>query len=181
MIPERAKLHIILSFLQFCHAGNHVFLRIALNMSVSKLVFPVYRNTVALLLLGPLAYFSEKYAVYLCYIQELLQYCIRFFIFLICSSQKPKATTDHFLCNTILPGRTCWVRFLHEAVPFINLLTSHISEFFKSLFSLWQDNNERRILPCGFRKHITNICFSNAEFCSGSNFFHSCCIQASYN
>ncbi|KAI4327671.1 hypothetical protein L6164_020101 [Bauhinia variegata] len=60
MVPERAQLHIAMTFSQFCHAGNHVFLRIALNLGVSKLVFPVYRNITALLLLAPLAYFSEK-------------------------------------------------------------------------------------------------------------------------
>lgn len=60
MVPERANLHIALTFLQFCYAGNHIFLRIALDSGVSKLIFPVYRNITALLLLGPLAYFSEK-------------------------------------------------------------------------------------------------------------------------
>lgn len=60
MVPERAKLHIALTFLQFCHAGNHIFLRIALNTGVSKLVLPVYRNITALVLLGPLAYFLDK-------------------------------------------------------------------------------------------------------------------------
>lgn len=61
MVSERAKLHIALTFLQFCHAGNHIFLRIALNTGVSKLVFPVYRNITAFILLAPLAYFTEKY------------------------------------------------------------------------------------------------------------------------
>ncbi|XP_057449338.1 protein WALLS ARE THIN 1-like isoform X2 [Lotus japonicus] len=60
MVAERAKLHLALTFLQFCYAGNHIFVRIALDSGVSKLVFPVYRNITALLLLGPLAYFSEK-------------------------------------------------------------------------------------------------------------------------
>ncbi|TKY70435.1 WALLS ARE THIN protein 1 [Spatholobus suberectus] len=60
MMPERANLHIALTFLQFCYAGNHIFLRIALDTGVSKLIFPVYRNITALVLLGPLAYFSEK-------------------------------------------------------------------------------------------------------------------------
>ncbi|CAL0331888.1 unnamed protein product [Lupinus luteus] len=60
VVPERAKLHIALTFLQFCHAGNHIFLRIALNTGISKFVLPVYRNITALVLLGPLAYFSEK-------------------------------------------------------------------------------------------------------------------------
>ncbi|XP_061345656.1 protein WALLS ARE THIN 1-like [Gastrolobium bilobum] len=60
MVPTRAKLHIALTFLQFCHAGNHIFLKIALNTGVSKFVFPIYRNITALVLLGPLAYFSER-------------------------------------------------------------------------------------------------------------------------
>ncbi|KAJ7944220.1 WAT1-related protein [Quillaja saponaria] len=60
MVPERTKLHLAVFFSQFCHAGNQIFLRIALNTGVSKLVFPVYRNTTALLLLAPLAYFLEK-------------------------------------------------------------------------------------------------------------------------
>ncbi|ESW30602.1 hypothetical protein PHAVU_002G166900 [Phaseolus vulgaris] len=60
MMPQRANLHIALTFLQLCYAGNHIFLRIALDTGVSKLIFPVYRNITALVLLGPLAYFSEK-------------------------------------------------------------------------------------------------------------------------
>ncbi|KHN41935.1 Auxin-induced protein 5NG4 [Glycine soja] len=60
MMPQRANLHIALTFLQFCYAGNHIFLRIALDTGVSKLIFPVHRNITALVLLGPLAYFSEK-------------------------------------------------------------------------------------------------------------------------
>ncbi|XP_027361572.1 protein WALLS ARE THIN 1-like isoform X2 [Abrus precatorius] len=60
MVPERAKLHLALTFLQFCYAGNHIFLRIALDTGVSKLIFPVYRNITALVLLGPVAFFSEK-------------------------------------------------------------------------------------------------------------------------
>ncbi|KAK4262120.1 hypothetical protein QN277_027718 [Acacia crassicarpa] len=60
MVPERAKLHIVLTLLQLCNAGNHIILRLALDTGVSKLVFPVYRNIIALILLGPLAFFSEK-------------------------------------------------------------------------------------------------------------------------
>ncbi|CAK8562311.1 unnamed protein product [Lathyrus sativus] len=60
MMSERAKLHTALTFLQFCHAGNHIFLRIALNTGVSKLVFPVYRNITAFILLALLAYFTEE-------------------------------------------------------------------------------------------------------------------------
>ncbi|KAL6224547.1 hypothetical protein ACLB2K_003402 [Fragaria x ananassa] len=60
MVPERARIHMALTALQFSYAGQHVILRTVLNMGVSKLVFPVYRNIIALLLLGPIAYFLEK-------------------------------------------------------------------------------------------------------------------------
>ncbi|KAM5546669.1 protein WALLS ARE THIN 1 [Rosa sericea] len=60
MMPERARIHMALTALQFSYAGQHVILRTVLNMGVSKLVFPVYRNIIALLLLGPFAYFQEK-------------------------------------------------------------------------------------------------------------------------
>ncbi|XP_059438953.1 protein WALLS ARE THIN 1-like isoform X2 [Corylus avellana] len=60
MVPERAKLHIVMTAWQIGYAGNHIILRTALNMGVSKLVFPLYRNIVALLLLAPSAYFLEK-------------------------------------------------------------------------------------------------------------------------
>ncbi|XP_022860850.1 protein WALLS ARE THIN 1-like, partial [Olea europaea var. sylvestris] len=40
--------------------GFHVVSRFALNMGISKIVFPVYRNILALILLLPFAYFLEK-------------------------------------------------------------------------------------------------------------------------
>lgn len=46
--------------LQFGYAGFHVVSRAALNMGISKIVFPVYRNILALILLLPFAYFLEK-------------------------------------------------------------------------------------------------------------------------
>ncbi|GFQ06639.1 protein walls are thin 1 [Phtheirospermum japonicum] len=46
--------------LQFGYAGFHVVSRAALNMGISKIVFPVYRNILAFLLLLPFAYFLEK-------------------------------------------------------------------------------------------------------------------------
>ncbi|XP_061350738.1 protein WALLS ARE THIN 1-like isoform X3 [Gastrolobium bilobum] len=58
--PERLQLHVAMLALQFGYAGFHVVSRAALNMGVSKLVFPVYRNIIALLLLLPFAYFLEK-------------------------------------------------------------------------------------------------------------------------
>ncbi|KAL0731826.1 hypothetical protein Bca4012_027920 [Brassica carinata] len=59
-VPEKLQLHIAMLTLQFGYAGFHVVSRAALNMGISKLVFPVYRNIIALLLLLPFAYFLEK-------------------------------------------------------------------------------------------------------------------------
>lgn len=60
-VPEKFQLHGAMLALQFGYAGFHVVSRFALNMGISKLVFPVYRNIIALLLLLPFAYFLEKY------------------------------------------------------------------------------------------------------------------------
>lgn len=60
-VPERTKLHLAMLALQFGYAGFHVVSRAALNMGISKIVFPVYRNIIALILLAPFAYFLEKY------------------------------------------------------------------------------------------------------------------------
>lgn len=59
-MPEKAQLHVAMLALQFGYAGFHVVSRLALNMGISKLVFPVYRNIIALILLVPFAYFLEK-------------------------------------------------------------------------------------------------------------------------
>ncbi|KAH9758891.1 protein WALLS ARE THIN 1 [Citrus sinensis] len=60
-VPEKLQLHLAMVALQFGYAGFHVVSRAALNMGISKLVFPVYRNIIAFLLLLPFAYFLEKY------------------------------------------------------------------------------------------------------------------------
>lgn len=60
VMSEKVKLLISLLILQLCFAGFHIVSRIALNIGVSKVVYPVYRNIIALLLLGPFAYFIEK-------------------------------------------------------------------------------------------------------------------------
>ncbi|KAI3959108.1 hypothetical protein MKX01_023784 [Papaver californicum] len=57
---EKTQLHLAMLALQFGYAGFHVVSRAALNMGISKLVFPVYRNIIALLLLAPFAFFLEK-------------------------------------------------------------------------------------------------------------------------
>ncbi|CAH9141669.1 unnamed protein product [Cuscuta epithymum] len=59
-VPEKVQLHVAMLLLQFGYAGFHVVSRAALNMGISKIVFPVYRNILALLLLLPFAYFLEK-------------------------------------------------------------------------------------------------------------------------
>ncbi|KAK6939406.1 EamA domain [Dillenia turbinata] len=59
-VPERAQLHLAMLALQFGYAGFHVVSRAALNMGISKIVFAVYRNIIALILLLPFAYFLEK-------------------------------------------------------------------------------------------------------------------------
>ncbi|CAN0906502.1 Protein WALLS ARE THIN 1 [Linum grandiflorum] len=59
-VPEKMQLHLAMLALQFGYAGFHVVSRAALNMGISMLVFPVYRNIIALLLLLPFAYFLEK-------------------------------------------------------------------------------------------------------------------------
>ncbi|KAK4771558.1 hypothetical protein SAY87_032090 [Trapa incisa] len=59
-VPERVQLHAAMLALQFGYAGFHVVSRAALNMGISKIVFIVYRNIIAFLLLLPFAYFLEK-------------------------------------------------------------------------------------------------------------------------
>ncbi|KAK9277960.1 hypothetical protein L1049_027517 [Liquidambar formosana] len=54
------KLLLALLVLQLCFAGFHIVSRVALNIGVSKVVYPVYRNIIAVLLLCPFAYFLEK-------------------------------------------------------------------------------------------------------------------------
>ena len=70
--PERLQLHLAMLALQFGYAGFHVVSRAALNMGISKLVFPVYRNIIALLLLLPFAYFLEKYISFLFFIYSII-------------------------------------------------------------------------------------------------------------
>ncbi|XP_023005131.1 WAT1-related protein At3g18200 [Cucurbita maxima] len=60
LVSEKIKLILALIALQFCYAGFHIVSRVALNIGVSKVVYPVYRNAIALALLSPFAYFLEK-------------------------------------------------------------------------------------------------------------------------
>ncbi|KAL9441069.1 hypothetical protein AB3S75_019692 [Citrus x aurantiifolia] len=54
------KLLMALLALQFCFVGFHIVSRVALNIGVSKVVYPVHRNIIALILLSPFAYVLEK-------------------------------------------------------------------------------------------------------------------------
>ncbi|XP_010549098.1 PREDICTED: WAT1-related protein At3g18200 [Tarenaya hassleriana] len=60
VVTEKMKLMMALITLQLCFAGFHIVSRVALNIGVSKVVYPVYRNILALLLISPFAYFLEK-------------------------------------------------------------------------------------------------------------------------
>ncbi|XP_006647228.2 WAT1-related protein At3g18200-like [Oryza brachyantha] len=62
MESTTAKVKLLLGVLalQCCLAGFHIVSRAALNMGISKVVFTVYRNCIALALLIPFAYFLEK-------------------------------------------------------------------------------------------------------------------------
>ncbi|CAL5186624.1 unnamed protein product [Lathyrus oleraceus] len=60
IIREKVKLIVGLLALQFCFAGFHIVSRLALNIGVSKVVYAIYRNFIALFLLSPFAYFLEK-------------------------------------------------------------------------------------------------------------------------
>ncbi|CAO2818124.1 unnamed protein product [Amaranthus hypochondriacus] len=57
---EKMKLLIGLLSLQLCFAGYHIVSRVALNIGVSKVVYPIYRNIIALLILAPIAFFLER-------------------------------------------------------------------------------------------------------------------------
>ncbi|KAL8141833.1 hypothetical protein V2J09_014865 [Rumex salicifolius] len=57
---EKMKLLLALIALQFCFAGSHIVSRVALNIGISKIVYPIYRNIIALTLLAPCAYFLER-------------------------------------------------------------------------------------------------------------------------
>ncbi|KAJ1269669.1 hypothetical protein BS78_07G229300 [Paspalum vaginatum] len=79
-MPEKAQLHVAMLALQFGYAGFHVVSRLALNMGISKLVFPVYRNIIALCLLVPFAYFLEKKDRP----QLTLSFVVQFFLLALC-------------------------------------------------------------------------------------------------
>ncbi|KAJ4981912.1 hypothetical protein NE237_032749 [Protea cynaroides] len=60
LMSERPKRHLAMLALQFIYAGFHVVSGVALNMGISKIVFLVYNNIIALLLFISLGYFLER-------------------------------------------------------------------------------------------------------------------------
>ncbi|KAJ3693061.1 hypothetical protein LUZ60_012156 [Juncus effusus] len=79
-VSEKVQLHGAMLALQFGYAGFHVVSRLALNMGISKVVFPVYRNIIALILLVPFAYFLEKKDRP----QLTLSFVVQFFLLALC-------------------------------------------------------------------------------------------------
>ncbi|GAA0168653.1 hypothetical protein LIER_40609 [Lithospermum erythrorhizon] len=59
---KSTKLYLVLALLalQLCFTGFHIVSKFALDMGISMVVYPIYRNILALLILGPVAYLFEK-------------------------------------------------------------------------------------------------------------------------
>ncbi|KAF9592516.1 hypothetical protein IFM89_015210 [Coptis chinensis] len=87
-VSEKMKFFLALVALQFFYAGFHIVSRLALNMGISKVVYPIYRNIIAILLLGPFAYFLENNVM------------DGFF------DQKRKATTYFLFAGSVFPSCT---------------------------------------------------------------------------
>lgn len=64
MALDTWKPHVALSIVMLNYGFYHVLTKVALSGGINQLVFCVLRDLVALSILGPLAYFLEKY-VYL--------------------------------------------------------------------------------------------------------------------
>lgn len=115
-IAARAKLHVAMVVFQTGYAGNHVIMRFALNLGVSKLVFPLYRTIVALSVLAPSAYFLEKYTLqsnqyFQLFIPVLCNIDSQYLLFVYGKlNQKRKAGDEHQFSDSVLPSWTCRVR-----------------------------------------------------------------------
>lgn len=58
---EAYKAHVAMAFVQLINGGYHVIAKVALNVGINQLVSCVFRNLIALFILAPVAYISEKY------------------------------------------------------------------------------------------------------------------------
>jgi hypothetical protein len=54
--------HFTLAFIQLGYAGAQIFSRVALVDGVSQYMFSIYRNLIAFVFIGPLAYYVERSA-----------------------------------------------------------------------------------------------------------------------